>query len=143
MSIVCKQCKEPACRDSCPVGAITVEGGVVVIDDEKCIACQSCAISCPDGAIFVHSDIDAPFKCDLCGGDPVRVRVCPKKAILFVPEHALGQVHRMASALGYAHLQEVEYWDTVSKRRFNTRISGRIGWNRVSPIQFLDTFVIR
>ncbi|MEA3324866.1 MAG: 4Fe-4S dicluster domain-containing protein [Euryarchaeota archaeon] len=98
MPIVCKQCKEPACRDSCPTGAITVDDGVVAIDEEKCVSCQSCAISCPDGAIFVHSDIDTPFKCDLCGGDPTCARVCPKKTILFVPEHTLGQVHRMASA---------------------------------------------
>jgi hypothetical protein len=42
--------------------------------------------------------------------------VCPKKAILFVPEHTLGQVHRMASALGYAHLQEVEYWEHGIKK---------------------------
>jgi Fe-S-cluster-containing hydrogenase component 2 len=87
MPIVCKQCKVPACRDGCPVGAITVEDGVVAIDDEKCISCQSCVISCPDGAIFVHSDI-----------------------------HTLGQVHRMASALGYAHLQEVEYWEHGIKK---------------------------
>ncbi len=116
MPIVCKQCKVPACRDGCPVGAITVEDGVVAIDDEKCISCQSCVISCPDGAIFVHSDLDTPFKCDLCGGDPVCANVCPKKAILFVPEHTLGQVHRMASALGYAHLQEVEYWEHGIKK---------------------------
>jgi hypothetical protein len=35
---------------------------------------------------------------------------------LFVPEHTLGQVHRMASALGYAHLQEVEYWEHGIKK---------------------------
>jgi len=62
MPIFCKQCKEPKCRDSCPVDAIAVREGVVVIDDEKCISCQSCVNSCPDGAIFVHSDIDTPFK---------------------------------------------------------------------------------
>ncbi|PXF61615.1 MAG: hypothetical protein C4B59_03440 [Candidatus Methanogaster sp.] len=70
----------------------------------------------PDGAIFVHSDIGTPFKCDLCDGDPVCANVCPKKAILFVPEHMLGQVHRMASALGCAHLQEVEYWEHGIKK---------------------------
>jgi hypothetical protein len=48
--------------------------------------------------------------------DPVCANVCQKKAILFVPEHALGQVHRMASALGYAHLQEVEYYEHGIKK---------------------------
>jgi len=116
MPIFCKQCKEPKCRDSCPVDAIAIHNGVVTIDDERCISCQSCVVSCPYGAIFVHSDIDTPFKCDLCGGAPVCADVCPKKAILFVPEHTLGQVHRLMSALGYAHLQEVEYWEQGVKK---------------------------
>ncbi|MEA1893752.1 MAG: hypothetical protein U9N36_00840 [Euryarchaeota archaeon] len=39
MPVVCKQCKGLACRDSCPTGAITVEGGIAAIDDEKCVSC--------------------------------------------------------------------------------------------------------
>ena len=42
--------------------------------------------------------------------------VCPKKAILFVPEHTLGQVHRLMSALEYVHLQEVEYLEHGVKK---------------------------
>lgn len=109
MPVVCNQCGDPKCMDNCPMKAITKNNGVVEINQEKCIACTKCVMACPFGCIFVHDDVRTPFKCDLCSGDPACVKACPKKAILFIPEHMLGQPQRMANLLKYVHMKEVEY----------------------------------
>ncbi|MBN2487972.1 MAG: 4Fe-4S dicluster domain-containing protein [Methanosarcinaceae archaeon] len=111
MPIVCRQCKVPKCMDSCPSDAIYIEEGVVRIDENKCVGCHECVVSCPFGAIYVHADMIAPFKCELCGGDPQCVKACPKNAILYVPEHTLGQSNRLIETLKYAHLKEMEYFE--------------------------------
>lgn len=117
MPIVCRQCAKPKCMENCPADAISRRDGVVQIDPEKCISCQQCVITCPFGAMFVHDDLPTPFKCDLCGGDPECVKICPKDAIQFVPQHQLGQAHRTASALRYAHMKEVEYVEEGRKKK--------------------------
>jgi Fe-S-cluster-containing hydrogenase component 2 len=38
------------CVDSCPVEAIKIEGKAVV-DEENCIDCGTCVDECPEGAI--------------------------------------------------------------------------------------------
>ena len=40
-----------SCAGSCPVGAISDNGGVFVIDGSQCISCGACAGSCPVGTI--------------------------------------------------------------------------------------------
>ena len=40
-----------ACVDSCPVGAISLDGDKAVIDDGACIECGACVGSCPCEAI--------------------------------------------------------------------------------------------
>jgi Fe-S-cluster-containing hydrogenase component 2 len=60
--------------------------------------------------MYVHPDIDVPFKCDLCqGGEPQCVKMCPTEAIVFMPEHVLGQAHRLNNVLSYAHMKEIQY----------------------------------
>ena len=39
------------CEKNCPAGAITVDGNVAVIDQEKCTHCGTCAEKCPKKAI--------------------------------------------------------------------------------------------
>ncbi|RLF57470.1 MAG: ferredoxin [Thermoplasmata archaeon] len=39
-----------ACVDTCPNGAITLDG-VAKIDESKCIECGACVDTCPNGAI--------------------------------------------------------------------------------------------
>ena len=39
------------CEPECPVGAISDNGGVFVIDGSQCISCGACAGSCPVGTI--------------------------------------------------------------------------------------------
>lgn len=41
-----------SCMDVCPVGAITLQNGVVLIDQDLCMECEACATACPEKAIL-------------------------------------------------------------------------------------------
>jgi anaerobic carbon-monoxide dehydrogenase iron sulfur subunit len=125
MPIVCSQCRIPKCADGCPVNAITRKNGVVEIDKETCISCLKCLKSCPFGAIYVHDDVDQPIKCDLCDGAPECVRVCPKNAILFIPEHVLGQAQRISNVLSYSHMKQIEYFEKGEKKQIRYAETGK------------------
>lgn len=45
----CQHCEEPACLEACPTGATQKDPdtGVVFVDDEMCIGCESCIKACP------------------------------------------------------------------------------------------------
>lgn len=116
MPIVCSQCREPKCADNCPTGAIVRKNGVVQIVEEDCVSCLTCVESCPFGAMFVHEDLPIPFKCDLCGGQPVCPEECPKGAIRFIPTHLLGQAHRLNNVLSYTHMKEIEFIEKGEKK---------------------------
>lgn len=100
--IVCLQCEDPVCEAVCPQNAYTIEEGVVIHDEEKCIGCRLCATLCPNAAVnTMGSKI---LKCDQCGGDPECVKFCSTEAIKYLEEtteleqrrHAL--VNRLRSA---------------------------------------------
>ncbi|NTW04842.1 MAG: 4Fe-4S binding protein [Peptococcaceae bacterium] len=46
---LCKGCGN--CISICPLGAMKLEHGVVVIDLKKCDQCEECVFVCPHGAI--------------------------------------------------------------------------------------------
>ncbi len=80
--VVCRQCKDHPCASACPVTppAIRVdpETGAIVIDSQACISCHYCVEACPQAtAVFVHPSTGELLVCDLCGGDPECVKVCP------------------------------------------------------------------
>ena len=116
MPIVCSQCKLPVCADACPVGALRRTDGVVQLDADACVSCMKCAEACPFGAIYAHEDLEIPIKCDLCGGEPQCVRVCPKQALRLIPEAALGESKRMNNVLSYAHMKEIEFMEKGEKK---------------------------
>jgi carbon-monoxide dehydrogenase iron sulfur subunit len=116
MPIVCSQCKVPVCADACPVGALKRSDGVVRLSTDECISCMKCVEACPFGAIFAHAEVDYPIKCDLCGGEPECARACPKRAIRFVPEQALGESKRLSNILSYAHMKEIEFQEEGQKK---------------------------
>jgi uncharacterized protein (DUF362 family)/Pyruvate/2-oxoacid:ferredoxin oxidoreductase delta subunit len=45
------------CRDACPPGAMTIEGGRLLIDYRRCIRCFCCRELCPDAALTVREGI--------------------------------------------------------------------------------------
>jgi Fe-S-cluster-containing dehydrogenase component/CRP-like cAMP-binding protein len=98
----CMHCVDPVCMIGCPTGAIhrASDGGEVVINDDTCIGCATCANSCPydnirmveirdrQGQFIVDDVSQAPVlkatKCDLCidqPGGPACERACPHDAL--------------------------------------------------------------
>lgn len=92
----CRHCENPACLDGCPVGAISKreEDGAVVVDQSKCIGCQTCAKLCPFDVPQYLPESGVMDKCDMCVGcgrtdeeNPVPhcVATCPTKALKWGP----------------------------------------------------------
>ena len=98
----CMHCADPVCMIGCPTGAIhrSEQAGVVVINDDTCVGCSTCANSCPYDNIVMstirdtagkilrdpkdHEPILKATKCDLCSeqlGGPACVRACPHDAL--------------------------------------------------------------
>lgn len=81
---VCNLCQgldEPQCVASCPVEALSVEGGVIVWDEDACTRCEECVDACPNGAVAFDSDADRVNICDLCQGEPLCAQWCPEGVI--------------------------------------------------------------
>jgi Fe-S-cluster-containing dehydrogenase component len=93
----CQHCREPACLDPCPTGAIRRDAtGVVELDADLCTGCGACAKACPWEAIRMaprppgsnsgataKMSAEIAVKCDLCRGldGPECVSACPTDAI--------------------------------------------------------------
>jgi Fe-S-cluster-containing dehydrogenase component len=100
----CMHCVDPVCMVGCPTGAISRRlDGEVVINDETCIGCSTCANACPydnirmveindpNGNPVVDLETNKPVvkatKCDLCAdnlGGPACERACPHDALMRV-----------------------------------------------------------
>ncbi len=86
---MCQQCDNPACVNVCPTGACykNPEDGVVLIDTDMCIGCESCKNACPYDAITENRELRTMDKCTLCvqlrkeGETPACVRNCAGKAL--------------------------------------------------------------
>ena len=98
----CMHCADPVCMIGCPTGAIhrSMSGGMVIINDDTCIGCETCANSCPYSNIRMvsirdkegdhildpnnHKPIIKATKCDLCADQltgPACAFACPHDAL--------------------------------------------------------------
>jgi len=86
-AVSCRHCREPLCVKGCITGALTVRDGVITVDQNRCVGCYTCILSCPYGAVMPSESGTAVQKCELClqnaGGKPACVRGCPNQAIVY------------------------------------------------------------
>ncbi|MBW1723437.1 MAG: 4Fe-4S binding protein [Deltaproteobacteria bacterium] len=80
---LCRQCSMPRCAMNCPAGALSKdpETGVVCWDEEKCVGCLLCTLTCPYGGIVFNAASGRVMKCDFCGGRPACVEACTRGAL--------------------------------------------------------------
>ena len=59
---------------------------MVVVREDRCIACWTCTMFCPYGVIYPWPERKFALKCDRCAymENPVCVEVCPCKALELV-----------------------------------------------------------
>jgi formate dehydrogenase iron-sulfur subunit len=113
-SDVCKHCKEAACLDVCPTGAIFhTEFDTVVVQADVCNGCGYCIPACPFGVLSRREGVvEKPEtngiaqKCTLCydrlsgGLEPACAQACPTKSIQFGPLYELrARAHRRLETL--------------------------------------------
>lgn len=98
--VVCPQCAEAWCVDTCPNRAISrdTESGVVRVDEERCVGCRMCTLACPFGLITYDPVTSKAVKCDYCGGDPECVRFCPTGALAYEREPQPTRIKRGETA---------------------------------------------
>ena len=90
--VACYQCgAEAKCVEACPVDALVVDTSkklnTISVDTTRCTrtaqnsVCTLCLDECPGLVTVFHPTTSAPLFCDLCGGDPECVKVCPSSTI--------------------------------------------------------------
>jgi len=71
---LCMQCENPPCYYVCPTGATQiVDGGIVVVDEYKCIGCQYCVEACPFGARYMYTFEDIQKSKEYYGENAIHV----------------------------------------------------------------------
>lgn len=88
---ICRHCEIPLCVDACVSGALWVDqaSGTVRVHQRRCIACYSCVMECPFGAIRIFPPLEETstdgvlLKCDGCLNCPAPLCVlfCPRGAL--------------------------------------------------------------
>ena len=68
VAIVCRGCKDPACKAACPAGALELRpGGGVLLNAEKCYGCRKCKAACSVRAVKFDEEAKKPIICCHCG----------------------------------------------------------------------------
>lgn len=108
----CRHCENPPCMGACPVDAISKRSdGIVIFNEELCIACNQCIEACPFGAPQYNPEKKVVQACTLCyervdqGLLPSCVQNCPTQALIFGDPNAFSGILREKQA------------NTISQRR--------------------------
>ncbi len=82
MCVHCETC-EPS--ELCPSALFEFheDGKYWTLDEHRCFACMACIPRCPHEGVFFEGafGVETAYSCDLCAGDPVCAKACPKGAL--------------------------------------------------------------
>lgn len=94
----CRHCLNAPCVNACLSGALQrdPESRLVVIREDRCVACWTCTMYCPYGVIVPWPERGFALKCDRClhMEHPVCVEVCPTQALELVELERLEEISR-------------------------------------------------
>jgi len=117
LPLLCMHCANPPCVDGCPTRASQQrEDGVVFIDQNKCISCKTCIMSCPYGARKANHETGTVQKCDFC-----RDRLAEEKL-----PHCVATCHQKARIFGDLDDPTSEVYKLVNTEKV-TRIHEELG----------------
>lgn len=86
MPLCCVHCENAPCIISCLMNVIyRDENGLVLRDEDGCIGCRACEVSCPFTAARFQHGREVVITCSLCHGEPACVDCCPTGALQFMP----------------------------------------------------------
>lgn len=82
-ALACRACEDAKCVKACPEKALSQEEatGLIMVNEKKCKGCDWCVQACEHGGIEIHPETGFAVACDLCGGDPQCVEMCPDEAL--------------------------------------------------------------
>ena len=90
LPVQCQHCEDAPCMKNCPTGATyKTSDGIVLVDEEKCIGCKYCVVSCPYQARVQNHETGVVEKCRFCaeavaqGDMPACVGTCISNARIF------------------------------------------------------------
>ena len=85
ISLHCQHCTDAPCVAACMSGALTKDEktGATLHNQDKCVGCWMCVMTCPFGAIVRDVENHIAVKCDLCPEreDFACVVACPTGAL--------------------------------------------------------------
>ncbi len=103
LPFACQHCEDAPCTLACPKEAISRDSEMVrtVIDYNLCVGCRMCVHACPFGAMGFDEARGRPYKCDLCGGNPLCVEFCEPDAITYTAARKINLPKLRESALKF------------------------------------------
>jgi Fe-S-cluster-containing hydrogenase component 2 len=96
MPMVCQHCTDAPCITICPTRARkrVPETQAVITDPLWCVGCKSCIYACPYAAPVIHPVQHKTMTCDLCGGEPLCVKVCTVGALSYTSQETISEDRR-------------------------------------------------
>ena len=132
----CMHCAQPACASACLTKAMKKQkSGPVTWDEDKCMGCRYCMVSCPFEIPQFEFSSNNPkiSKCQMCfdrlqqGEVPACVENCPAEALIF---------GKRSEVLHEARQRILDNPGTYVDHIYGEHEAGGTSWLNLSPVPF-------